>query len=120
VAERSDQSLGQPAWEFPGGKVEPGESLVEAIKREIREELGIELQKVEPFLSLPQRKSNGSFWSLTLFYSYVLDQRAEANEHQQIRWVQSQQLKAMPFMTSNLGFIDPLLVLFQSDTKKTI
>lgn len=38
-------------WEFPGGKVEPGESLVAAVKREIREELGIEVLRADPWLT---------------------------------------------------------------------
>ena len=38
-------------WEFPGGKVEPGESLDAAIKREIREELGIEIQVACPWIT---------------------------------------------------------------------
>jgi 8-oxo-dGTP diphosphatase len=38
-------------WEFPGGKVEPGESLDAAVKREIREELGIEVLRAEPWLT---------------------------------------------------------------------
>ncbi len=38
-------------WEFPGGKVEPGESLDAAVKREIREELGIEVLRADPWLT---------------------------------------------------------------------
>ncbi|MFN8847055.1 MAG: NUDIX domain-containing protein [Bdellovibrionales bacterium] len=120
IAERRDQSPTAPAWEFPGGKVEPGETLREALLREAREELGIELQKVESFMSLPQKKLDGTFWSLTLFYSYVPDQRVENKEHRQVRWVETQDLKQVAFMPSNLGFIDPLLVLFQSLRKKPI
>ncbi len=120
VAERNDQNPLSPAWEFPGGKVELGESSSEAIIREVQEELGLELQKIEPFLTLLQRKPNGAFWSLTLFYSYVPDQRVEVKEHRQIRWVQAPQLKDIPFMDTNLGFLDPLLVLFQTSRKRPI
>ncbi|MBL8383714.1 MAG: Nudix family hydrolase [Burkholderiales bacterium] len=50
LAQRPEGKVYAGYWEFPGGKVEPGETPVEAIKREIREELGIDILHADPWL----------------------------------------------------------------------
>ena len=52
ITRRPEKGLLGGLWEFPGGKQKPGESLAECLKREIEEELGIEISVGEPFMQV--------------------------------------------------------------------
>lgn len=72
-------------WEFPGGKVEPGESAAAALKRELHEELGLEVDVVHPWLT---RDFDYAHAAVRLRFFRVFDWRGEPHgrEQQQFRW----------------------------------
>ena len=74
------------AWEFPGGKCEPGESWVGTLKRELREELGIRVGRIRPCLSLTHAYPEHTV-RLALLEVGRVEGRAHGREGQALRWV---------------------------------
>jgi 8-oxo-dGTP diphosphatase len=72
-------------WEFPGGKIEPGESAEEALRRELHEELAIEISGVEPLISIPWQYEEKS---IVLHALRVREFRGVplGQQQQQLRW----------------------------------
>ena len=73
-------------WEFPGGKREPGESPHAALARELREELGIELQRAQPLLQVPWQYGEGHL----LLDAWLVDQwqrTPQSLEGQALQWL---------------------------------
>lgn len=96
LAERPEGKHLAGFWEFPGGKLEPGELPLAALARELREELGIELQSATPLIRIPWK-----YEDLTLVLdAWVVDQwigTPQSLEGQALRW-------------SNPADIDPLVM----------
>ncbi len=92
-------------WEFPGGKVEDGESLRDALARELREELGIEAEiegEVIRYLY-----SYGGRAPITLVFQRVSRYTGEPVSHafEEIRWVRPAQMPEMDFLDGDVDFI---------------
>ena len=87
-------------WEFPGGKVEPNEPVDDALKRELFEELNIQITEAEPLFCLshhyPDKHVGLDVWLVESFTG-----KAIGNEGQQIRWVERSQLKEYQFPQAN-------------------
>lgn len=87
-------------WEFPGGKIEPGESTHEALVRELREELGIEVRTASPWLTqtftYPHATVRLRFYRVTAW-----DGEPQAREHQALAWAHPARLSLEPMLPAN-------------------
>lgn len=82
---------GAGLWEFPGGKIGPGESPLEALRRELAEEIGIDVAAASPFMSLehdyPERSVALDFRLVTEWQG-----RVRALERQELAWASPDEL----------------------------
>lgn len=83
-------------WEFVGGKVEPGETKEEALRRECREELGIDLRVGQPFLEVVHTYPDLTI-RLTVFHGEIEAGEPQKLEHNDIRWVTVREMDELPF-----------------------
>lgn len=88
-------------WEFPGGKLEPGESPREALVREIREELGCTVD-VGAEVVTTDHPYDFAEVSLTTFYCTLADGFPELTEHADARWVDPEQLHTLDWAPADV------------------
>ena len=94
-------------WEFPGGKLEPNETLLAAANRELTEELGVTALAVgEPLYSITDPGSP----FLIEFVPTVIDGEPTCLEHTELRWATLAKLPSLPLAPSDRKFVDYLLV----------
>jgi 8-oxo-dGTP diphosphatase len=87
-------------WEFPGGKLEPGETPEAALRRELKEELDIDVDAATPLINIhhnyPDRRVRLSVWQVERFQGV-----AKGVQGQPIRWVKPDELPNYPFPAAN-------------------
>jgi 8-oxo-dGTP diphosphatase len=101
LAKRPAHKTNGGLWEFPGGKLEKGETLQSALKREIKEELGIEIDIQEAFLSVSQDYAFGRV-CLHAFVCTMGDAKPQALEHDEICFVPCPSLLDMDLAAANI------------------
>ena len=95
-------------WEFPGGKLEPGESVYKALVREFREELGLEITRAEPAFVVrhhyPDRSVELNVWRVIDFLG-----KATGLEDQVVCWVAPRELAGLDFLDGNQTLLERVI-----------
>jgi len=107
IQRRPDEGLLGGLWEFPGGKQKEDESLEAACRRELNEELGIDVAIDDPFYTLSHAYSHFKI-TLHAFRCHVADGTPEAREGQPFRWVEIDELDEYAFPRANRRLIEEL------------
>ena len=109
LAQRPESKVYSGYWEFPGGKIEPGEPVPEALRREIREELGIEIDRAYPWITrvfiYPHAKVRLHFYRV-----YAWRGEPRALEHQAIAWQRPDAIELEPLLPANGPVIRSLML----------
>ncbi len=107
VCKRSAQQHQGNKWEFPGGKVDIGETVDEALFRELKEEIGITVTQSSPLLTIDFDYSDKQV-SLNVCLVNEFLNEAHGAEGQESKWVSYNELLALDFPAANKPILDAL------------
>ena len=94
-------------WEFPGGKIEHGESSEDALKREIQEELGVDIV-IEDLICTTEYDYPSFHLTMHCYLCRVEAGEIELREHKSARWLRSEELGSVEWLPADKDVIDKL------------
>jgi 8-oxo-dGTP diphosphatase len=110
IAQRLEDGPFNGLWEFPGGKIGAGERPMEALARELAEELGIRVTTAQPFLDLCHQYADRE---VRLWFFLVTEWQGEPRgiEQQALRWVHARELDADLLLPADQAVVEALQTL---------
>jgi 8-oxo-dGTP diphosphatase len=108
VAQRSEAMSMPLSWEFPGGKIEPGESPEAALARELVEELGIEIE-VGARIGRGEAEVAGRLIRLDVYRAKIVAGTPVAREHARVAWLAPDELASLAWAEADLPIVPRVL-----------
>lgn len=107
ICQRPSHKAQGDLWEFAGGKIEPGETPQQALERECREELAVEIQAGELFMEVVHEYDD-RIVRLLVLRAVLKSGEPTALEHQAMAWVTPQQMMEYDFCPADLPILQRL------------
>lgn len=92
-------------WEFPGGKIEEGETPEQALAREIKEELNTEIQ-VGELIGTIEYDYPKFHLSMDCFWCEIMQGGLELKEHEAARWMSKEELYSVDWLPADVGVVE--------------
>jgi 8-oxo-dGTP diphosphatase len=112
-AQRSELMNLPMKWEFPGGKVEAGEEPEECLKREIREELGVEIIIVERLISNIHTYPDQKSFELIPFRCRLAGGKLDVKEHKLVKWLKRADLRELDWAEADIPVLNHYLANYR-------
>lgn len=107
IAQRAKKDALYNKWEFPGGKMERGETEIQCLQRELFEEFGIETQ-IGDYLCSSYFEHKGEQMEMRTYLVSSFSGEFTLYDHQQIKWVTKEELDAYDFPEPDFPIIDAI------------
>jgi 8-oxo-dGTP diphosphatase len=107
ICQRPPRGALASLWEFPGGKVDPGEQPEQALRRELMEELGVQ-SKVGPMIFETTHAYASDRIAHLMFFETTIEGEIQMLDHQDMRWVKAVGLRLFEFVGGDEAFVDKL------------
>lgn len=95
-------------WEFVGGKVEPGETMEQALIRECREELDVQIRVNDVFMEVCHAYPDMTV-ELTLFHAAIVCGQPKRLEHNDIRWIRPDEIEQYAFCPADTEILERII-----------